>query len=371
MADLNVGIIGGGIAGICSAVALKESGFDVSLYSDDKQYPQNSPPYASLNPKYGIASYNHNLLHFHAIRYTKEFYTKYLDGTSFAFPGLYRFINNEDLNERVKKTVQNNPFLSEEISVVRHKSMQNAIFHKTAGWVNTERLLNLEINKSQIEIKQIQSKSTGHRLIDVNGKIIANHDVVILCNPQSINNLLGQKIVCEHYSGSILHGDYQSSEKINLSQDGYIIFDDKTFACGSSYHKNKDIQDIDQNEEEKLLEKKIDWFDDKSKIQNVKKQIWTGSRFTTKQRIPYVGKVLKEVKQSHNGMEFIWRDNILINSFYGSKGFTLAPLASRIIVKMLTGDLDELDAKFLNYLNPYQNLIKGHNKKNIIGFNYA
>ena len=54
-----------------------------------------------------------------------------------------------------------------------------------------------------------------------------------------------------------------------------------------------------------------------------------------------------------------------------AQGFTLAPLASRIIVKMLTGDLDELDAKFLNYLNPYQNLIKGHNKKNIIGFNYA
>jgi glycine/D-amino acid oxidase-like deaminating enzyme len=271
----------------------------------------------------------------------------------------------------VKKTVQNNPFLFEEISVVRHKSEQNAIFHKTAGWVNTERLLNLEINKSQIEIKQIQSKSTGHRLIDVNGKIIANHDVVILCNPQSINNLLGQKITCEHYSGSILQGDYQPSEKVNLSQDGYIIFDDKTFACGSSYHKNKDIQDIDQNEEEKSLEKKIDWFDDKSKIQNAKKQIWTGNRFTTKQRIPYVGKVLKEVKQSHNRMEFIWRDNILINSFYGSKGFTLAPLASRIIVKMLNGNLDELDAKFLNYLNPYQNLIKGHNKKNIIGFNYA
>ena len=371
MADLSVGIIGSGIAGICSAVALKESGFDVALYSDDKQYPQNSPPYASLNPKYGIASYNHNLLHFHAIGYAKEFYTKYLDRTSIAFPGLYRFINNEDLNERVKKTVQNNPFLSEEISVVHHKSEQNAIFHKTAGWVNTERLLNLEINKCQIEIKQIQSKSTGHRLIDVNGKIIADHDVVILCNPQSINNLLGQKIICEHYSGSILQGDYQSSEKINLSQDGYIIFDGKTFACGSSYHKNKDIQDIDQHEEEKSLEKKIDWFDDLSKIQNVKNQIWTGNRFTTKQRIPYVGKALKEVKQSHNRMEFIWRDNILINSFYGSKGFTLAPLASRIIVKMLTGNLDELDAKFLNYLNPYQNLIKGHNKKNIIGFNYA
>jgi len=371
MADLNVGIIGGGIAGICSAVALKESGFDVSLYSDDNKHPQNSPPYASLNPKYGIASYNHNLLHFHAIRYAKEFYTKHLDRTSIAFPGLYRFINNEDLKERVKKTVQNNPFLSEEISVVRHKSMQNAIFHKTAGWINTDRLLNLEINKSQIEIKQIQSKSTGHRLIDVNGKIIANHDVVILCNPQSINNLLGQKIVYEHYSGSILKGDYQSSEKVNLSQDGYIIFDDKTFACGSSYHKNKNIQNIDQDEEEKSLEKKIDWFDDKSKIQNAKKQIWTGNRFTTKQRIPYVGKVLKEVKQSHNGMEFIWRDNILINSFYGSKGFTLAPLASRIIVKILTCNLDELDARFLNYLNPYQNLIKGHNKKNIIGFNYA
>ena len=78
MADLNVGIIGGGIAGICSAVALKESGFDFALYSDDKQYPQNSPPYASLNPKYGIASYNHNLLHFHAIGYAKEFYTKIL-----------------------------------------------------------------------------------------------------------------------------------------------------------------------------------------------------------------------------------------------------------------------------------------------------
>jgi hypothetical protein len=371
MADLSVGIIGGGIAGICSAVALKESGFDVALYSDEKQYPQNSPPYASLNPKYGIASYNHNLLHFHAIRYAKEFYTKHLDRTSIAFPGLCRFINNEDLNERVKKTVQNNPFLSEEISVVRHKSEQNAIFHKTAGWVSTDRLLNLEINKSQIEIKQIQSKPTGHRLIDVNGKIIANHDVVILCNPQSINNLLGQKIICEHYSGSILQGDYQSSEKVNLSQDGYIIFDDKTFACGSSYHKNKDIKVIDQDEEEKSLEKKIGWFDDISKIQNAKKQIWTGNRFTTKQRIPYVGKVLKEVKQSHNGMEFIWRDNILINSFYGSKGFTLAPLASRIIVKMLTGDLGELDAKFLNYLNPYQNLIKGHNKKNIIGFNYA
>jgi glycine/D-amino acid oxidase-like deaminating enzyme len=84
-----------------------------------------------------------------------------------------------------------------------------------------------------------------------------------------------------------------------------------------------------------------------------------------------VGKVLKEVKQTHDGMEFIWRDNILITSFYVSKGFTLAPLASRIIVKMLNGNLDELDAKFLNYLNPYQNLIKGHNKKNIIGFNYA
>ena len=170
--------------------------------------------------------------------------------------------------------------------------------------------------------------------------------------------------------GDDVYRDSVNAFKV-LNKKGYIIFDDKTFACGSSYHKNKNIQNIDQDVEEKSLEKKIDWFDDKSKIQNAKKQIWTGNRFTTKQRIPYVGKVLKEVKQSHNGMEFIWRDNILINSFYGSKGFTLAPLASRIIVKILTGDLDELDAKFLNYLNPYQNFIKGHNKKNIIGFNYA
>ena len=33
MADLSVGIIGGGIAGICSAVALKESGFDVAFFN--------------------------------------------------------------------------------------------------------------------------------------------------------------------------------------------------------------------------------------------------------------------------------------------------------------------------------------------------
>jgi hypothetical protein len=371
MADLNIGIIGGGIAGICSAIALKEYGFNVALYSNDNQYPQNFPPYASLNPKYGIASYNHNLLHFHAIRYAKDFYGKHLDGSSFAFPGLYRFINNEDLNERVKKTVQNNPFLSNEISITRYKNEKDAIFHKTAGWVNAESLLKLNINKFQIEIKQIQSKSSGHQLIDVNGKVIASHDVVILCNPQSINNLLDQKIIYEQYSGSILQGIYQSSEKVNLSQDGYIIFDDKTFVYGSSYHKNKDCKNIDQLEEKKSLEKKIGWFDEASKIHNPNNKMWAGNRFVTKQRIPYLGRVLQKVKQSNNGMEFIWRDDILINSFYGSKGFTLAPLASRVIVKMLTGDLDELDTKFLNYLNPYQNLIKGHNKKNIIGFNYA
>ena len=227
---------------------------------------------------------------------------------------------------------------------------------------------------SQIDVKPIRdydqytNKNMDFKVVKINHEfknVVVSHKALIEADIEEQK----KGIISQLEKGQVLEGTVKNMTSYGVfidlgGVDGLIHITDLSW---SRINHPSEILELDQTIKVVIL----DFDDDKSKIQNAKKQIWTGNRFTTKQRIPYVGKVLKEVKQTHDGMEFIWRDNILINSFYGSKGFTLAPLASRIIVKMLTGNLDELDAKFLNYLNPYQNLIKGHNKKNIIGFNYA
>ena len=51
MANLKIGIVGGGIQGVCNALFLQKKGYEVTLF--DKDEPGN------LSASYGTVSYTH------------------------------------------------------------------------------------------------------------------------------------------------------------------------------------------------------------------------------------------------------------------------------------------------------------------------
>src|SRR6056300_335286 len=116
-----------------------------------------------------------------------------------------------------------------------------------------------------------------------------------------------------------------------------------------------------------LYKKKTDWFHDKQLI-CPDMNVWSGDRYTTKQRKPYVGKMLKQV---NNQIEFKWYDNVYINTFYGSKGFSFTPHLSELLIDLMLNQTKNENVTFLNYLNPYQNNIKVLNKSKLKDFYYV
>ena len=79
MKNYDFGIIGGGIAGVSFALNLKRLGIPSVIYDSQILQRKCTPPYASLNPKYGINSPVQNLLTYESISYAKDFYPDYLN----------------------------------------------------------------------------------------------------------------------------------------------------------------------------------------------------------------------------------------------------------------------------------------------------
>ena len=251
----------------------------------------------------------------------------------------------------------------------KSKSIGNhsSIFFKTAGWIRTGKLFQLnQIPLKEISIDHIENN--GHQIKLYSQKqMVGEHECIILCNPQTLNRFSECEIFNEHFSGSITIGKHQSQHQSNITKDGYILFDGDNFSSGSSYHKSIDSETLDPESEKKSLQKKTDWFYDKQLI-CPDMNVWSGDRYTTKQRRPYVGKMLRQV---NNQIEFKWYDNIFINTFYGSKGFSFAPFLSELLIDLMLNQTKNEDVKFLNYLNPYQNNIKGLSKSKLKGFYYV
>lgn len=369
MAYLDYGIIGGGIAGLSLALNLSQRGYKVKIYSDHNKIDNKNPPYASLNPKYGIGTKILNELTFKALRYALRFYPQFLPNTDFSFHGLHRLDDQPDLELRFKKLLKNNLFLNDEMILDKSNGIFNhpSIFFKTAGWIKTEKLFQLNyILTSEISIDKIEND--GHQIkLYSKQKIIGEHECIILCNPQTLNTFLSQEIFNEHFSGSITIGKQESKQQSNITKDGYILFDGDNYSSGSSYHKSIDSKILDPESEKKTLQKKMNWFHEKQLV-SPNLSVWSGDRFTTKQRRPYVGRVLKQVTKQ---IEFHWYDNMYINSFYGSKGFSFAPFLSEVLIDLMLNQTKNENIQFLNYLNPYQNNIKGVNKSKLQGFYYV
>ena len=102
---------------------------------------------------------------------------------------------------------------------------------------------------------------------------------------------------------------------------------------------------------------------------------WVGQRAASFDKKPYVGRVLKTrdglispIKYSVEDLD--WYEGLFINTCYGSRGFSFAPLASLSLAKFITGNLNNEDKFILNYLNPERQYFKKQGiKKKGVSFN--
>lgn len=364
MKNCDFGIIGGGIAGVSFALNLKRLGIPSVIYDSQILQRKCIPPYASLNPKYGINSPVQNLLTYESISYAKNFYPNYLKKNEYMFKGLHRYFEDRDPREIIEKIKNNNPYLSTEIKF-EHKEInglcKNAIFYKTAGWIRTkslfEKKLGLNIVNNQID--EIKSENNNLALFEKSQKI-NEHEYLIISNPQTLNKILSTNLSNQLYSGSIVIGENKISELSNFSKDGYVIFDKKKYVGGSSYHKDKLSIYLNKDDEIKYLTKKISWI--KEKISTREPEIWSGERYTTKQRLPSVGRLEVPASSNENIMQSA---NIFINTFYGSRGFSLAPYLSKLLIKLINNNkISQTEQTIIEFLRPNKEF-KSMTNKNI------
>jgi hypothetical protein len=79
---------------------------------------------------------------------------------------------------------------------------------------------------------------------------------------------------------------------------------------------------------------------------------------------------LNYVTTKDKSIDFDWYRNIFINTFYGSKGFSMAPYLSNLLIKLIFSKLDENEIRLINSLSPYQNELKILKKSNKIIENF-
>ena len=373
MANIDFGIIGGGISGTALALNLNDRGYSSVVYDNTIQNSKSKLlPYASLNPRYSIDPTIQNLGTFRSFEFLEIFYKRNIDKSNFNFKGVYHFDDN-DPESRVANTIQNNPYLLNEIKFIgrsENKWKKDSIFLKSAGWLNVVEFFTQNLKKIIISDEHVDEIKSNSDFVSVysNKKKIGEHRYVVLCNPQSINKLIDKPIFNENYIGSVLTGKHHSNEEVNLSKDGYILFDKDQFCSGSTYYKHKDL--LSGNEKNVLYKKISKWIPQEITLEKERQGLWQGERFTTKQRKPYVGNLLNYVTTNDKSVDFDWYRNIFINTFYGSKGFSMAPYLSNLLIKLIFTKLDKNEIKLINSLSPYQNELKILKKSNKIIENF-
>ena len=388
-------VIGAGISGSCTAYHLNKAGCDVTVIDEKKEDDIQiySNPAVCVYPKIMLNDPNFNKFMLLSTEYVwslikaiglKEEYTRKA--------GAIHLYETKDGISRYEKLIKNTSYTSHDVELIDEETIKKRFgiidyigFHfKKGGWINPKAFCKKLIEDKNIK-KIFSSKIIsvervkGYWTILTEDKKMFTAKNIIFCSASNIKNYkYFSALKLDEYRGQV---DWLSNKKNSyrevLSNDGYVIPDvNKKIIFGSSYEKNNFNTEPSQTDTVNNINKLKKLMPSlKYSLLNDRINNWVGQRAASFDKKPFVGRVLKTrnslispIKYSAEDLD--WYEGLFINTCYGSRGFSFAPLASLSLAKLITDNLNDDDKFILNYLNPERQFFKKRGiKKQGVRFN--
>lgn len=373
----SITIIGAGISGVMSAIALSRRGHRVTLI--DKNLPMSGAsgnPRALLAPKLtllGQAVHHLPTVSFlYAHRQYKVMNAQFAklhhahadcDGTIFDEAGVVDFLlpSQKSAEKRAEQIADYPHALIHRIENDAYPTADITSFVPMGGLVNTANIRTLIEQDTRIEfcqatIAQLTTDHDGIILHQSDGQS-QRFDTAVICAGFESECLDDTLFVCRKIRGQLswLSFDKQVSQKLTLpiypvKYDGYCAaFDDHSdtkFLFGASFVRNSTDTTISADEHQfnhdklaSALPKLTAQLDDAMHHKHAQLTGKVGIRAQTPDYHPLVGRVGDQ-------------SNLYTLYGMGSKGFGFAPLCAEILADVIDGGILPIDRTLLDKLNP-------------------
>ncbi|GIX42739.1 MAG: tRNA 5-methylaminomethyl-2-thiouridine biosynthesis bifunctional protein MnmC [Leptospiraceae bacterium] len=380
-----IAIIGAGISGISTTIALLKRGYEVLLFDQNPYLMQgaSSIPIASIMPyisaqkneltDYTIKSYNY-FISFLLSLFKKDFYNLFKDTL------IYKTLNK---NDKILSFIKNYKINNHSI-----RAYKNYFLNRRAGIIDTHYLrilienlmsnysdnLNFYFNTKIIDFMKdgeiILLQDHQHRIYEV--------DSLIFCNSYHLNQfsilsyidyltIRGQMI---RFNSNYLR---QNIKHNVLGDISLFSLNDKIYIGSSFEHYNKNLQrdSISDKYILKKLEKNfIDIFDDIA-IKNpdydfkIPTEAFIGFRCQSMDYLPVIGRLvnweqfLEYLRSLIPNKRYYYKDiyipeykNIFLNTCHGTRGYTTSFLGGEIIASMIDKNPIPVEKQMIHSLSP-------------------
>lgn len=401
----NITIIGGGITGCLTAVALKKRGFNITILDQhgDVAIEASGNNRAVLYPRLSAHSSSLADLNMIALQFASNYYKKFWEEECGQQCGVL-VLPKSNTEEKIFHNIslrygRNENFFELLYNKTLKKiaglnlSAECGLFFPTLGWLSIPKICKNLIREFDIPI--ISSKADDLRFIasensweilNERKKIVNTAHKLVIANSHaakvfnetsflSIKKLRGQ--ISQFESNS-----FSKNLKCVVCAEGYITPSfENSHVCGATYNHNNDFTYTRQVDHQSNLEKifKIDsLFHEFSKNLNPEDiNGRVGFRGTTRDYLPFTGAVPDFTKMK-NDFDYLRDDakkvtqqtgsylpNLYVNCGMGSRGLTYAPLCAEILASEISNQIPPIPKRIRLDIHPARFIIRDIKKKRI------
>ncbi|MBP01783.1 MAG: hypothetical protein CMM25_03085 [Rhodospirillaceae bacterium] len=394
-----IAILGGGIAGASLAYAFKKKGYSTTIIDQSAKIPNpySSPEHIIFMPhiikgesrerRFFLSAWKefHDLINEldkeKAVSGVKtcgvlELNTDREQNNHKQYSSKLRQVDLKELDANFLNAEEGTEFANIPIDT-------DSILYKSAGYLFPKTLCGSMLRESEIlkniYVASITRKNEEWLLHDQRNNIILNADLLIVASGIHSNNFSQTKwIQLIEKQGQITYfPENMGTKKLKcvLSANGQLTpAISGMHAIGASYEDPKQGRYANQFNSEsqiKNLGKTKQFLGSKKNAWDEGTLVdWIGLRCTTADHLPIVGGIpdykfyCQEYDDLHHGRHWkeynsaSYHNNLFILTGLGSRGFTTAPLAARILVDQILDDINPSTKEFLNLLHPARFLIR-------------
>ncbi len=398
-------VIGGGIAGTTSAYALSRNGFKVELIEREGKLANSASGnptgvlFTKLNPEFSLQNYFYQQSYLHAIRHMRDLssQTRAAEVLQWQQCGLLQLSFSEKESRLQEQILASGKWPEEvalpvtaqqasDLSGVPQSS--GGLFLPQSGWVDPaslcEALLyknsNIRIRCNQHALSLSRDKSGQWHVFDKQKQLIASADIVIIANstdalhfPQSahlpLKSIRGQISLVPATKAS-------AKLKTLVNYDGYTAPDRNGYHCiGATFHPKENCTKVRASDHLANLDQLnracpelYKMLNAAQSLENIKGR--TAFRCQTPDYLPLVGPLpqFESFTQDYAGLRTgrlkekyptgHFYPGLYINTAYGSRGLTSAPLCSEILLSHITGEPQAIENDVVNALHPARFIIR-------------
>ena len=379
-------VIGAGIAGCTTAWTLAQAGMQVTLIDSLSAPMQEASgnPQAVLFPKLSTDDTLFSQFNLLSLLHAWRFYRQPAFKSAFTDCGVLQLLNagkdnDRDLAQHFGLDTLVQYCNAEQASQLANTHIESdALFYPQSGFIDTQKLAVLFSQESTINfignspIQSIEATKDGWQANSAHNSYTA--DAIVLCNAQAANTLLDNPLPSHTIRGQIsgFKANHTPELQTVICHQGYTCpAIEQQHYCGASYDLKNPSKAADTASDDWNLQQLHKHLPDFSTIDA---QAINGQRVNfrccTPDYLPLTGPIAHQTTfeqhygdYKYNAKAFIpelgtYQNGLFVNSGFGSRGFSSAPLAASIIRSYLLSQAYPVPFALMQALNPARFIIR-------------